>query len=57
MFGRFVCGISDFRGPDHAIFATFRAHSLHGLEPDLGPIAAASAVRPYEAVSQTERSP
>ncbi len=49
-------GSSDFHGPDHAIFGAFRAHSLHGLEPHLGPIAASSAVRPYEAARHKERS-
>jgi predicted metal-dependent phosphoesterase TrpH len=33
-------GSSDFHGPDHAIFSRFRAFSLFGLEPRLGPIAA-----------------
>ena len=31
-------GSSDFHGPDHAHFARFRAHHLHGRAPRLGPI-------------------
>jgi predicted metal-dependent phosphoesterase TrpH len=31
-------GSSDFHGPDHAHFARFRAHELHGRTPKLGPI-------------------
>lgn len=31
-------GSSDFHGPDHRIFSRFRAFSLHGCEPHLGPI-------------------
>jgi predicted metal-dependent phosphoesterase TrpH len=36
-------GSSDFHGPEHHTFARFRAFELHGLEPDLGPIAARAA--------------
>lgn len=31
-------GSSDFHGPEHERFHRFRAFSLHGCEPDLGPI-------------------
>ena len=33
-------GSSDFHGPDHRLFSSFLAFDLHGLEPNLGPIAA-----------------
>ena len=33
-------GSSDFHGPDHRLFSSFRAFSTHGHEPRLGPIAA-----------------
>ncbi len=33
-------GSADFHGPEHRIFGSFRAFSLHGHEPVLGPIAA-----------------
>ncbi len=32
-------GSSDFHGPEHKLFSRFRAHELHGREPELGPIA------------------
>jgi len=32
-------GSSDFHGPDHRLFSRFRAFSLHGCDPHLGPIA------------------
>jgi predicted metal-dependent phosphoesterase TrpH len=38
--GLLSTGSSDFHGPDHALFSTFRAHELHGLVPNLGPIPA-----------------
>ncbi len=38
--GLLTTGSSDFHGPDHAHFARFRAHELHGREPRLGQIAA-----------------
>ena len=31
-------GSADFHGPNHAQFSAFRAFSLHGLEPNLGPL-------------------
>ncbi|GAC1583141.1 MAG: PHP domain-containing protein [Candidatus Dormibacteria bacterium] len=33
-------GSADFHGPEHRMFSRFRAFSLHGCEPHLGPIAA-----------------
>jgi predicted metal-dependent phosphoesterase TrpH len=43
--GLLTTGSADFHGPDHARFHTFRAFELHGLEPNLGPIADARAGR------------
>ena len=37
--GLLTTGSSDFHGPDHRLFGSFRAFSLHGREPRLGPIA------------------
>ncbi len=37
--GLLATGSSDFHGPDHKLFARFRAFSTHGREPRLGPIA------------------
>ena len=34
-------GSADFHGPAHRMFSAFRAFSLHGCEPHLGPIRAA----------------
>lgn len=34
-------GSADFHGPQHSRFSRFRAFSLHGLQPRLGPIAPA----------------
>jgi len=34
-----ITGSADFHGPEHERFGHFRAFSLYGLEPDLGPIA------------------
>jgi predicted metal-dependent phosphoesterase TrpH len=31
-------GSSDFHGPEHRLFSRFRAFSLYGLEPHLGPL-------------------
>lgn len=36
--GLLSTGSADFHGPDHPLFASFRAFALHGLEPRLGPI-------------------
>ncbi len=38
--GLLTTGSSDFHGPEHPLFHAFRAFSLHGLEPSLGPIGA-----------------
>lgn len=38
--GLLTTGSADFHGPEHARFHTFRAFSLHGLTPNLGPIGA-----------------
>jgi predicted metal-dependent phosphoesterase TrpH len=37
--GLLTTGSSDFHGPEHRVFAGFRAFELYGLEPVLGPIA------------------
>ena len=37
--GLLTTGSSDFHGPDHHTFSTFRAFSTYGLEPMLGPLA------------------
>ena len=37
--GLLTTGSSDFHGPEHPTFRRFAAFELHGLEPDLGPIA------------------
>jgi predicted metal-dependent phosphoesterase TrpH len=37
--GLLTTGSADFHGPAHPRFDRFRAFDLHGLEPDLGPIA------------------
>jgi 3',5'-nucleoside bisphosphate phosphatase len=36
--GLLITGSSDFHGPEHERFGAFRAFSLYGLEPNLGPI-------------------
>jgi predicted metal-dependent phosphoesterase TrpH len=38
--GLLTTGSADFHGPDHPHFNRFRAFELHGLQPNLGPIAA-----------------
>jgi hypothetical protein len=38
--GRVEDGSTDFHGPDHPYFNRFRGFSLHGLAPELGPLAA-----------------
>ena len=38
--GLLTTGSADFHGPAHAQFSAFGSFALHGLEPDLGPIAA-----------------
>jgi predicted metal-dependent phosphoesterase TrpH len=37
--GLLTTGSSDFHGPDHRLFGSFRAFSMHGREARLGPIA------------------
>jgi 3',5'-nucleoside bisphosphate phosphatase len=37
--GLLATGSADFHGPNHPRFNRFRAFELHGLEPNLGPIA------------------
>jgi hypothetical protein len=37
--GLLTTGSSDFHGPEHPHFSRFRAHELHGRQPELGPIA------------------
>ena len=37
--GLLTTGSADFHAPDHRLFSRFRAFDLHGLEPNLGPIA------------------
>jgi 3',5'-nucleoside bisphosphate phosphatase len=37
--GLLTTGSADFHGPDHPSFHRFRAFELHGVEPNLGPIA------------------
>jgi hypothetical protein len=37
--GLLTTGSADFHGPQHAQFHAFGAFDLHGLQPDLGPIA------------------
>jgi len=37
--GLLTTGSADFHGPGHREFSRFRAFDLHGLEPNLGPIA------------------
>jgi 3',5'-nucleoside bisphosphate phosphatase len=36
--GLLATGSSDYHGPDHKLFSSFRAHETHGREPNLGPI-------------------
>jgi predicted metal-dependent phosphoesterase TrpH len=36
--GLLTTGSADFHGPEHSRFSRFRAFSLHGCEPRLGPI-------------------
>jgi predicted metal-dependent phosphoesterase TrpH len=41
--GLLMTGSSDFHGPEHPHFASFRAFSLYGFEPELGRLAAGAA--------------
>jgi 3',5'-nucleoside bisphosphate phosphatase len=36
--GLLATGSSDYHGPDHRLFSSFRAHDTHGREPNLGSI-------------------
>ena len=45
LLGLLTTGSADFHGPRHRRFSRFRAFSLHGCEPRLGPIAAAGERR------------
>jgi predicted metal-dependent phosphoesterase TrpH len=36
--GLLATGSSDYHGPDHKLFSSFRAHETHGIEPNLGSI-------------------
>jgi predicted metal-dependent phosphoesterase TrpH len=42
--GLLTTGSADFHGPEHRLFGSFRAFSLYGHEPVLGPIAGQAAV-------------
>jgi hypothetical protein len=41
--GLLTTGSADYHGPEHKLFAVFRDFETHGLEPNLGPIAAATS--------------
>ena len=41
--GLLTTGSADFHGPEHGRFSAFRAFELHGLLPELGPIATHAA--------------
>jgi hypothetical protein len=44
--GLLATGSSDYHGPEHRLFSRFRAHRLHGREPNLGPIAHGTLAAP-----------
>jgi adenylyl-sulfate kinase len=44
--GMLATGSSDYHGPDHRLFSSFRAFQLHGREPNLGPIAHGTLAAP-----------
>ena len=44
--GMLATGSSDYHGPDHRLFSSFRAFELHGREPNLGPIAHGTLAAP-----------
>jgi 3',5'-nucleoside bisphosphate phosphatase len=44
--GMLATGSSDYHGPDHRLFASFRAFELSGREPNLGPIAYGTLAAP-----------
>jgi adenylyl-sulfate kinase len=41
--GLLTTGSTDYHGPEHRLFSTFRGFETHGHTPDLGPIAAGAA--------------
>jgi 3',5'-nucleoside bisphosphate phosphatase len=44
--GLLATGSSDYHGPGHRLFSSFRAFELHGREPNLGPIAHGTLAAP-----------
>ncbi len=44
--GLLSTGSSDYHGPEHRLFSSFRAFDLHGCEPNLGPIAHGTLAAP-----------
>jgi adenylylsulfate kinase len=44
--GLLSTGSSDYHGPDHRLFSSFLAFDLHGLKPNLGPIAHGTLAAP-----------
>jgi 3',5'-nucleoside bisphosphate phosphatase len=44
--GMLATGSSDYHGPDHRLFSSFRSFELHGREPNLGPIAHGTLAAP-----------
>jgi adenylyl-sulfate kinase len=44
--GLLATGSSDYHGPEHRLFSTFRAHETFGREPNLGPIAHGTLAAP-----------
>jgi 3',5'-nucleoside bisphosphate phosphatase len=44
--GLLSTGSSDYHGPEHPLFSTFRAFELHGCDPNLGPIAHGTLAAP-----------
>jgi 3',5'-nucleoside bisphosphate phosphatase len=44
--GLLMTGSSDYHGPDHRLFSSFRAFDLHGRRPQLGPIAYGTLAAP-----------
>ena len=44
--GLLSTGSSDYHGPDHRLFSSFRSFELFGLEPNLGPVAYGTLAAP-----------
>jgi adenylyl-sulfate kinase len=44
--GLLSTGSSDYHGPDHRLFSSFRSFDLYGCEPNLGPIAHGTLAAP-----------